>query len=67
MDGEKLKEGLEGLSKMDNITDFLYMAIYWIAVIFIMVFIAYICSSVNCHMKRKKKGTHADNDDFLDD
>lgn len=67
MDGDKLKQGLDGLSKIDSVTDFLYIAIVWIGILFVMVFAGYIIASLNCYLKRKKKGTGKDNDNFLDD
>ncbi|MDE6026130.1 MAG: hypothetical protein K2G45_11855 [Lachnospiraceae bacterium] len=67
MSGEKLIEGLDGLSKMEGLTDVLYGAIYWLVVIFIILFIAYIFSTFVCYMNRKRRGNINDNDDFLDD
>lgn len=68
MTGEKLKEGLEGLSKIDGISDSLYNAIYWLAVIFVILFIAYVFVSINIYFNKRKRGTlHMDKDDFLDD
>jgi preprotein translocase subunit SecG len=68
MTGENLKQGLEGLSKIEGISDFLFVAIYWIAVIFVILLIAYIFATVNCYINRKRRGTSSkDNDDFLDD
>ena len=68
MTGENLKEGLEGLSKIENISDNLYVIIYWLAVIFIILFVGYIFSVVNCHINKKRRGGQGyDNDDFLDD
>lgn len=68
MTGENLKEGLEGLSKIDGFTDFLFNAIYWIAVCFIIFFVIYICASVTCMVNRHRKGIRrSDDDDYLDD
>lgn len=67
MDGEQLKQGLDGLSKIDGISDFLGDAIYWVAVLFIILFMGYILTAFNSYFKKKKKGIVKDNDDFLDD
>lgn len=67
MDGESLKEGLEGLSKIDGISDVLFTAIYWIAVVFVVLFVAYICVSINIYIRNRKRGISSkDKDDFLD-
>ena len=67
MTGENLKEGLEGLSKIDGITDVLFVAIYWIAVVCVLLVVAYIFSSITCYVNRRKRGENKnDNDDFLD-
>ena len=42
MDGEALKEGLEGLSKIEGLTEVIYGAIYWVAVVFIILFVGYL-------------------------
>ncbi len=67
MDGDSIKEGLDGLSKIDSITDFLSVAMYWVAVIFIIVFVAYIFVTISCYVKRRKQGNHVESDDFLED
>ncbi len=68
MTGDNLIQGLEGLSKIDGITDFLFVAMYWVAVIFVILFVAYIFSSINCYINRRRRGVNMkDNDDFLDD
>ena len=67
MDGESLKEGLEGLSKIDGISDVLSSAMYWVAVVFIILFVGYICVSINVFIRNKKNGiSRKDRDDFLD-
>ena len=67
MDGESLKEGLEGLSKIDGISDVLFSAMYWVAVVFIILFVVYICVSINVFIRNKKNGiSRKDRDDFLD-
>lgn len=67
MSGENLKQGLEGLSKIEGFQDVLYIAIYWIAVICVILFIAYVFSAINCYFNRKKRGENkGDSDDFLD-
>lgn len=65
--GDSIKEGLEGLSKINNFADHLYIAIYWVAVIFVVLFIAYLFAAFNCYINRKRRGMSKDNDDFLDD
>lgn len=68
MSGEDLKNGLEGLTKIEGLADILFDAMYWIAVVFIVLFIAYIFSVINCYFNKKKRGAlHADNDNFLGD
>ena len=68
MTGDKLKEGLEGLSKIDGLADTLFNIIYWVAVVFVLLLIAYIFSVITCYYNKKKRGTlHADNDNFLGD
>ena len=67
MDGESLKEGLECLSKIDGISDVLFSAMYWVAVVFIILFVGYICVSINVFIRNKKNGiSRKDRDDFLD-
>ena len=68
MSGNKIKDGLEGLSKIDGISDKLFDAIYWIAVIFVIFFIVYLFFAIRCFVIRTKKGVkRSDEDDFLDD
>lgn len=68
MTGEKIIEGLEGLSKIDGISDVLFSAIYWLAVLFVMLFVAYIFVSISIYISKKKRGVLDKNkDDFLDD
>ena len=43
MDGESLKEGLEGLSKIDGISDVLFSAMYWVAVVYYTIRWVYMC------------------------
>lgn len=67
MTGDDLKEGLEGLSKIEGISDVLYIAIYWLAVIFVILFVAYIFVSINIYFSKKRRGLlNKDKDDFLD-
>ena len=68
MSGDKIKDGLDGLSKIDGISDKLFDAIYWIAVIFVIFFIVYLFFAIRCFVIRTKKGVkRSDEDDFLDD
>ena len=68
MSGDKIKDGLECLSKIDGISDKLFDAIYWIAVIFVIFFIVYLFFAIRCFVIRTKKGVkRSDEDDFLDD
>lgn len=63
-----IKEGLEGLSKIDGISNVLYAAMYWIGVLFVLLFVTYIFVSVYIHVQNKKRGIDTkDKDDFLDD
>lgn len=67
MTGETLIEGLEGITKIEGITDFLFSAIYWIAVVFVLLLVSYICVSINVYFNNRRKGlTRYDKDDFLD-
>ncbi len=68
MSGEKLKEGLEGLSKIQGFESVLEIAIYWLAVIFVILFVSYLFSALVCYLNKRKKGTlHIQKDDYLDD
>lgn len=67
MTGENLKEGLEGLSKIDNISNVLYIAIYWVAVIFVILFVTYLIFNIRCFINRRRGIGKGDDDDFLDD
>lgn len=68
MSGDKIKDGLDGLSKIDGISNLLFDAIYWIAVIFVILFIVYLFFAIRCFIIRQKTGVRrSDEDDFLDD
>ncbi len=68
MSGEKLKEGLDGLSKIDNLSDILYDMIYWLGAIFIVLVIMYIFISLAIYIGKIQRGTAGEEkDDFLDD
>ncbi|MBE5944721.1 MAG: hypothetical protein E7258_07355 [Lachnospiraceae bacterium] len=68
MSGEDLKNGLEGLRKIEDFADVLFDAMYWVAVIFIVLLVAYFCAAINCYFNKKKRGSlQADNDNFLGD
>ena len=63
---DSIKEGLEGLSKMDGVSNFLYALMYWVGVIF--VFVTYIFVSIYVRAQNKKRGIDTkDKDDYLDD
>lgn len=63
-----IKEGLEGLSKINGVTDFLFTAMYWVGVIFILLFVAYIFVSIYIMIQNRKRGIDTkDKDDYLDD
>jgi len=58
---DSIKEGLEGLSKMDGVSNFLYALMYW-------VFVTYIFVSIYVRAQNKKRGIDTkDKDDYLDD
>ena len=67
MTGETLIEGLEGLSKIDGLSDIVFNIIYWVAVVFVLLFVAYICSWIMWLINIKRKGDSRNADDFLDD
>ena len=65
---DSIKEGLEGLSKIDGVSNFLYALMYWVGVIFVLLFVTYIFVSVYIHVQNKKRGIDTkDKDDYLDD
>lgn len=65
---DNLIDGLDGLSKIESFSDVLFTAIYWIAIIFVILIICYIFAEVNCYFNRKRRGDiKGDDDDFLDD
>ena len=60
--------GLEGLSKMDGVSNFLYALMYWVGVIFVLLFVTYIFVSIYVRAQNKKRGIDTkDKDDYLDD
>ena len=65
---DSIKEGLEGLSKMDGVSNFLYALMYWVGVIFVLLFVTYIFVSIYVRAQNKKRGIDTkDKDDYLDD
>ena len=65
---DSIKEGLEGLSKMDGVYNFLYALMYWVGVIFVLLFVTYIFVSIYVRAQNKKRGIDTkDKDDYLDD
>lgn len=65
---DSIKEGLEGLSKMDVVSNFLYALMYWVGVIFVLLFVTYIFVSIYVRAQNKKRGIDTkDKDDYLDD
>ena len=53
---------------MDGITDFLFTALYWVGVIFVLLFVAYIFVSIYVMIQDRKRGIDTkDKDDYLDD
>ncbi len=68
MSGEDLKNSLEGLTKIDGFSSVLHNALYWIAVIFVMLVIAYVFITLSLYVVSKQKGIpYKNKDDFLDD
>ena len=53
---DSIKEGLEGLSKMDGVSNFLYALMYWVGVIFVLLFVTYIFVSIYVRAQNKKRG-----------
>ena len=65
---DSIKEGLEGLSKMDGVSNCLYALMYWVGVIFVLLFVTYIFVSIYVRAQNKKRGIDTkDKDDYLDD
>ena len=65
---DSIKEGLEGLYKMDGVSIFLYALMYWVGVIFVLLFVTYIFVSIYVRAQNKKRGIDTkDKDDYLDD
>ena len=65
---DSIKEVLEGLSKMDGVSNFLYALMYWVGVIFVLLFVTYIFVSIYVRAQNKKRGIDTkDKDDYLDD
>ena len=65
---DSIKEGLEGLSKMYGVSNFLYALMYWVGVIFVLLFVTYIFVSIYVRAQNKKRGIDTkDKDDYLDD
>ena len=52
---DSIKEGLEGLSKMDGVSNFLYALMYWVGVIFVLLFVTYIFVSIYVRAQNKKR------------
>ena len=65
--GDTLKDGLEGLSKIEGLADVLFDAIYWLAVIFVILAVAYFFVSLSIFITKAKNGTLGEkDDDYLD-
>ena len=65
---DSIKEGLEGLSKMDGVSNFLYALMYWVGVIFVLLFVTYIFVSIYVRAQNKIRGIDTkDKADYLDD
>ncbi|MBE5932128.1 MAG: hypothetical protein E7263_01740 [Lachnospiraceae bacterium] len=65
--GDTLKDGLEGLSKIEGLADVLFDAIYWLAVIFVILAVAYFFVSLSIFVTKAKNGTLGEkDDDYLD-
>ena len=68
MSGEDLKSSLDGLTKIDNFSGVLWNAMYWIAVMFVLLLIAYVGITVSLYISSRRKGIpYKDEDDFLSD
>ena len=66
--GDTLIDGLEGLTKIEGLADVLFDAIYWLAVIFVILGIAYLFVSLSIFVNKVKNGTLGEkDDDYLDD
>ena len=67
MDTDVIKAGLDGLSKIDGITDKLFNIIYWVGVLFVIFFVAYLYLAVINYLDKRKHGMlEVDKDDFLE-
>ena len=66
--GDTLIDGLEGLSKIEGLSSVLFDIIYWLAIIFVILFVAYIFVSLSIFVSKAKNGTLGEkDDDYLDD
>ena len=66
--GDTLIDGLEGLSKIEGLADVPFDAIYWLAVIFVILAVAYFFVSLSIFISKAKNGTLGEkDDDYLDD
>ena len=52
--GDTLIDGLEGLSKIEGLADVLFDAIYWLAVIFVILAVAYFFVSLSIFIIKSK-------------
>ena len=60
------KDNLENLSNTHNIEEFLKAAAYWIGILLVILFIAYVSLKLNNYIQnRKRKKTGAEKDDLI--
>lgn len=64
MDG--LKDNIDNLTNTRGLEELLLAAIYWIAVIVVIIFVFYVCIKLNNFIQRKRSGkAKKDRDDYL--
>ena len=67
MNTDTIKEGLDGLTKIDNISNVLWVAMYWVGVILVLLVVAWFCVSLGMFIMERQNGvSYKDEDDFLD-
>ena len=61
---EEIRQNVDQLSNTGNIENILIAIAYWLAVIFVMIFIFYIALKINNYRQYRRQGK-VEKDDFL--